>query len=399
MKKLFTLFILLASLTFCAASCSHDTADPADPADPSYTADDTDTGTEDAAETEPTLTKEEARAIFKEIITPTQKDAFILNDDYYYTNRELGRTVDFYAKKVDDERHSLTYMSDLDGENETVACFKEGCAHNDMTCPAYTPYAWLIVQPEGSDEIVAYYVHNFKNQSSNIGSINVNPGIDACLFEYNITKGIRRCISTDILTSDQVDAYCNGFIYSNPADSTAHFSDDGMEYTVTYTMKYLKCINTATCETRILEENGEPLHVFMLGMYEGRVYSIDDSGNLYSCAPDLSEYEFVRCIDEEYTFPVGPRNVGHGYIRDNILLLLIKDHSVPLEDVSAGDYDLYRIDLSDGESEPELVKKHVNYMSVVYEHIYYASADFTEWYEYYPEANESVLLPERPKIE
>ena len=37
-------------------------------------------------------------------------------------------------------------------------------------------------------------------------------------------------------------------------------------------------------------------------------------------------------------------------------------------------------------------------MSVVYEHIYYASTDFTEWYEYYPEVNESVLLPEEPII-
>lgn len=394
MKKLFTAIILLASLTLCAASCSgeHDQADTAN------TADGTDTFTADAAETEQALTREEARAIFKEIITPTQKDAFILNDGYYYTNRELGRTVDFFAKQVDDERHSLTYMSDLDGENETVACFKEGCAHNDMTCPAYTPYAWLIVQPEGSDEIVAYYVHNFKNQSTDIGDISVSPGIDACLFEYNITKGIRRCVSTDINLQDKVHAYCNGFIYSNPFESTAHFSDDGMEYTVTYTMKYLKCINTITGETRILEENGEPLNVFMLGMYEGRVYSIDNSGNLYSCAPDLFEYEFVRCIDEEYTFPVAPHNVNDGYIRDNILLLPIKDHSVPVEDAPVGDYDLYRIDLSDSESEPELVKKHVYSIYVVFEHIYYASTDFTEWYEYYPEANESVLLPEEPII-
>ena len=383
-RSIALILALLMALTL--ASCSRGGANA-----------DTDAGT-DADTASSGMTEADAKRILEEFFTPTPTDYAVEDGKCYFQTDYKARGVrffsaDIYSSSSDD---TLRYMVDIDEKTEpTLACTIEGCTHDDVRCPAWNQSSWLIVNPENDDVIIYFQPTTYGRKIGyKIGDyvVETEDRINA-LFEYNMTKGTLRCIG-NVPVNNANDAYYNGFIYDSYVQLEDIYDEDGMNLIWIKPVVQLTCIDTRTGKSGVLQENGENISALFLGVYNDRVYCIRDGGDLLSCSLDLSEYEVAANIGEDYMLPQNPSTVLSGIVYGDFLMFLKKDPDTPDGErgVQEPDFDLYQIDLSSGNFEPELVSHDVRQMRIDYEHLYYWEyGGDREYYIYDPATREATL--------
>ena len=390
MKRTLALILALA-MALTLASCSRGGADA-----------DTDAGTD--ADTASGMTEADAKRILEEFFTPTPTDDVVEDDFYYDSYWSSGRTVRLFNAIIGD--NNIRYMVDMEGKTEPVlACTVDGCTHDDVRCLSFDKTALLVVETEDG-ELVAYTTPTTNRAGTfKLGDYNVNADNPdkSVLLEYNITKGTVRCVSTE-LEESLFCAYYNGFLYTNVRHLEPIYDENGWEEIGMQPVMNVNCIDVRTGKITSLTENGEKISALVCGVYENRVYCLRDGGDLISCSPDLTEYEIVANIGEDYMIPQSASASEHGLIWGDQLILLKKDPDTPDGErgVQTQDFDLYQIDLTDKDYTPQLILHDVRRINKDYSHIYYftyaENSDGSKCFIYDAEEKISTPIDGEPPI-
>lgn len=341
-----------------------------------------DTVSEDTTDAAETLSPEdEAKMKAFKMFVPTSEGAFILDDDVVYSNSDISDNFIIINGGRPDGIRGVhwSYLFDYNkGTDPVIACYDENCTHDNVTCPALTAGVWLIVSPEGSDDVVAYYERTFSPADIKVDGYRVSlsrelgTGKDVdMLFEYNLTTGVRRAVTKDFPKSAYPRWYYNGKIYTNYRiieHDSEHYMDTG-EFIATYYFP-VACVDVKTGEITYLEDEGEQMSLFFIGIYDGLVYGIDMDGMLVTCSLDLSEHTNVRMIDDDFKF-YNHVFGDHYTIVDNTLYILLNDS----EEEFSESFTFYKLDLSDENSKLEKIADGIHTVNSYGDYVYFTPYD------------------------
>lgn len=332
------------------------------------------------------MTMEEAKREALRILIPTSKDAFVLNDDVVYTWGDINGEILYRWGKVPGAGREFPVSSQYlwryrEEEEPQLICRVEGCEHNDIRCPGLAWNILFTLTSEESGETIVYYLVEvrmdsvpvggyFVNVSSELGINNTGQSMSRyVLFEYNLTTGVRRCVTADYPAFSGMDFYYNGKIYTN---FTEDRSDDG-GYNW-YDFNVLACVDAVTSEVTYYEKDGEQIYV--AGIYDGAIYGMTPEGSLVKISPDLHDREVIGIVDENFAvfhaneygggWPLGVLSMQCAFI--NGYLYICMDNQP--EEVAEWDDNLYRYALS-GEEEAERIADDVRYIYGYGDYVYY----------------------------
>lgn len=379
-----------------------------------------DTETETETEAPIILTdeeKEEVRAKLRSIYEVNTEGAFILNNNVVYHCGPSGfyNSVhgDYYYGNYHEDKNGYAYVSYYniyDRKDITVLCNIEGCTHDNILCPAHIPTEQsrsspiITIFPESGKNPVIYIIGRMR-QSLSYGGISVNISIDSqakdALFEFNTQTGTRRTVASRLPFGQLNNAiYYNGILYGTCVYMSSEIDDESNEIK-TIIKRIVYSVDVATGECREFEND---CGTTIGGVWEGKLYLIDDDGNIYRCNPDFSEAEIMinvgkinnlRTSEGKNKYFLQSFYLSEGRLYYNRDPLIYTDETVT-DGIASSTYHssvfkLYTIDLTSDNLTPTLIDDEVLRFYVYNDMLYYTTFDY-KFYGYYTTPVGSVCI-------